>query len=131
MPKEEGLTLQSIAVNELSLASKLTIALSLTVELIRLHDPKLYGGVHIHNDIKPSNIMVNLDNMTARFIDYGFATRSGEIFWGGTPLYEAPEYLDGKAPRRRSGDVYSLGLILFQLFESADNAFFRLPKQSV
>jgi serine/threonine protein kinase len=130
MPKETGLSLDNINPNELSLTQKFKIALLLTQELMRLHDPMIYGGIHIHNDIKPANIMVNLDPLRVRFVDYGLAKRKGELTTGGTPLYAAPENAGLSVPSNQTGDVYSLGFVLFQLFEPSENAFKSLPQKA-
>jgi serine/threonine protein kinase len=87
----------------------------------------------VHNDLKPSNIMICSDR-TLRVMDFGLATsvsaRRGlfsslaPIF--GTPQYMSPEQVKGKRTDART-DVYTLGVMLFEMltgklpFESHDH----------
>jgi len=74
----------------------------------------------IHRDLKPSNIMLD-DAGNAYLTDFGLAklvegsadlTKSGNIV--GTPAYMSPEQLRDEPLDRRT-DVYSLGVILYQM----------------
>ena len=80
----------------------------------------------IHRDLKPSNILLDYEEMNeqvyVRLIDFGIATRQGEeaapplTMTGhevGTFAYMAPERLNGIAAP--SNDIYSLGVILYQM----------------
>jgi serine/threonine protein kinase len=74
----------------------------------------------LHRDIKPSNILLTnsgqvflTDFSLAKVESTGFdITRSDEFV--GTLRYCAPESLDGVYSQQ--GDIYSLGLVLFELF---------------
>jgi serine/threonine protein kinase/formylglycine-generating enzyme required for sulfatase activity len=83
----------------------------------------------IHRDLKPSNVLVGLDAGTPlpKVIDFGIAkamgaqltehtlqTGLGQIL--GTPAYMSPEQADlGSADIDTRSDVYSLGVILYEL----------------
>ena len=71
----------------------------------------------LHRDLKPANVMID-GRGHARITDFGLAVisdraRAEEV--AGTPAYIAPEQLAGEVASVRS-DLFSLGLILYQLF---------------
>src|SRR3984885_9387415 len=72
-----------------------------------------------HRDLKPENIMVDA-NGNVKIMDFGIA-RSMEAVTRmtgsmvGTPQYMAPEQVGGKTVDYRT-DIYSLGLILYEMF---------------
>jgi eukaryotic-like serine/threonine-protein kinase len=90
----------------------------------------------IHRDLKPENIFVLLEQGFAPYIkilDFGIAkiqnnrplssptpnahaehlTQQGEIF--GTPAYMSPEQCEDSKNADRRSDIYSLGIVLFEL----------------
>ncbi len=97
-----------------------------------------HGVGVLHKDIKPGNVLVELDaaqTPRARLGDFGSGrvldpdqldalgiTRLGYTHTqadsagatSGTPLYTAPEVLAGQPPTIRS-DIYSLGVLLYQM----------------
>jgi len=84
----------------------------------------------IHRDLKPENIYLcprGANKDFVKVLDFGLAkltsaggdekvshkTRTGSVM--GTPFYMAPEQCEGKASIDHRADVYSLGVILFEM----------------
>lgn len=77
----------------------------------------LHANGFIHGDVKPTNIMVNIQG-TVKLVDFGRAARIGEqvnIFLG-SPLYMPPE-----SHRREPGfiqsDIFSAGLVGLEMLQ--------------
>lgn len=72
----------------------------------------------VHRDLKPENLMVQADG-SPMVLDFGLAvpadepglTTAGEML--GTPLYMAPEQIDGQ-PVTPATDVFALGVVLYE-----------------
>ena len=77
----------------------------------------LHANGFIHGDIKPTNIMVNIQG-TVKLVDFGRAARIGEPvnILLGSPLYMAPE-----SHRREPGfvqsDIFSIGLVGLEMLK--------------
>jgi serine/threonine protein kinase len=84
----------------------------------------------VHRDLKPSNIMVTRDQGMVKLLDLGIAkisdmggtetalTTAGQLL--GTPYYMSPEQwgeipLDGKLEIDGRADVYSLGVVVYEI----------------
>ena len=91
----------------------------------------------VHRDLKPENVMID-SRGNVKIMDFGIA-RSMESLTRmtgamvGTPAYMAPEQVAGKPVDYRT-DIYSLGLILYEVFTgtqafTADNAVAVAMKQ--
>lgn len=113
MPLLSGATL-----DELIRTSNQSLTVERTVEIIiqacrglqAAHDENL-----VHSDLKPSNIFVT-DDGTVKIIDFGVVhladLRTVSVVMG-TPIYMAPEQLDGK-PATALSDIFSLGVICYE-----------------
>jgi hypothetical protein len=74
----------------------------------------------IHRDLKPGNLMLSRDGRVwvidfglARCFDDATLTSTGQLL--GTPLYMSPEQVTGRIELTAKTDVYSLGLVLYEL----------------
>lgn len=73
----------------------------------------------VHRDLKPENVMIDASG-NVKIMDFGIARsmEAGTRLTGsmvGTPAYMAPEQVGGKAIDYRT-DIYSLGLMLYEMF---------------
>ena len=74
----------------------------------------------VHRDIKPDNLLLDgkgkvhlIDFGVARFFDDQSVTYTGQLV--GTPLYMSPEQVTGRGVIDSRTDIYSLGLVLYEL----------------
>ena len=124
----EGLTLRDLLAREapLDFARSLSIMLQTCAAVGAAHDAGL-----IHRDLKPANIFIEqrantpavvkvLDFGVAKFAveeqaddDYQTLTQVGAII--GTPRYMSPEQCSGSGGVTPASDVYSLGIILYEM----------------
>lgn len=84
------------------------------LSLVKLNDvhTKLQ---RVHNDIKPSNILVKQDLKDIYFIDFEFAQPSGRYCESGTSNYIAPERLLDPVQSFYQSDLFSLGVTFASL----------------
>jgi len=79
----------------------------------------------MHRDIKPENILISEDLDDLRLLDFDAAhcmAESTSLTPAGTPLYAAPELLEGD-PSTASSDIWGVGLCLYIMLTGA------LPKR--
>ncbi|HRG76873.1 MAG TPA: adenylate/guanylate cyclase domain-containing protein [Leptospiraceae bacterium] len=105
---------------DLGLKTKLRIAIQIVEALEFIHQNEV-----IHMDIKPDNIIVNLERNYLQVIDFGISTRLSRE----NPYLSSPENLEGTlvyiSPEQTGRmnrsvdyrtDFYSLGVTLYELF---------------
>lgn len=112
----EGRTLRELLVDgRLSVGHAVRIALQITEAITHAHDQGVF-----HCDIKPENVQLTGDR-SAKVLDFGLArarfdpsdaSERGKLL--GTPGYMAPERLI-RGTLNASGDIYCVGVILFEL----------------
>jgi len=128
----EGHTLRDVLMREgpLDVARAVSIMLQTSAAVAAAHDAGL-----IHRDLKPGNIFIAqradtvavvkvLDFGAAKFAveeqaddDYQTLTQVGALI--GTPRYMSPEQCSGSGPVTPASDVYSLGIILYEMLSGA------------
>lgn len=99
----------------LSIEQVFAIGIQVAEALNYAHEQKV-----VHRDVKPGNIIFDLDKGQLKVTDFGIAcltdnsrTRTGTVL--GSPFYMSPEQIAGKKVDGRS-DLFSLGVTLYQLF---------------
>ena len=84
-------------------------------------------GLIAHRDLKPSNLMVDA-NEFIKVTDFGpspFSISHHSVQSGpaGTPLYMAPETFEESAPINQKSNIYSAGIILYNLMSGGKMPF--------
>ncbi|MDF2549020.1 MAG: putative serine/threonine protein kinase [Chlamydiales bacterium] len=114
-----GVTLQEWLNRPLSLKKALDLLLQIAYAVCHLHT----HGI-IHRDLKPENILVNAKGQI-KLIDFGIAhllkerAAEGALQASrliGTPIYMSPEQRADPESVSYPSDVYSLGIIAYELF---------------
>jgi serine/threonine protein kinase len=103
----------------LSIVTKICDALDHAHNKELIYEDRTQYGV-IHRDIKPENIMIEQGG-EVKLMDFGIArcaqvvdqTTAGTI--KGTVPYMSPEQLDGRTDIDHRTDIYSLGVVLYEL----------------
>lgn len=112
----QGISLKQFLLEKsLSLKKALEIVLQVAYALCHLHS----HGI-VHRDLKPENILIT-DNGEIKVIDFGIAqlvdeeTETKSKHFIGTPVYMSPEQKENPAQAGFSSDIYSLGIITYEL----------------
>lgn len=104
---------QVIQQEKLNLSSKISLLMQICKGMAAAHK----NGV-IHRDIKPSNILVDAEGHV-QILDFGIAWlaasgHSENIV--GTPNYMSPEQFEHPESVTHLSDIYSLGVIMYEIF---------------
>lgn len=117
----EGSTLRTVtASGNLEPAHALEIVPHLCDALQYAHDKGI-----VHRDIKPENILLSVEGVV-KIADFGLSrilnnesespfalTATNQVL--GTPRYMAPEQLEGKKEIDHRADIYSLGVVIYEM----------------
>ncbi len=90
------------------------ITLQLLEALKYMHQRQIY-----HRDLKPDNVMITYKGNNVKIIDFGLAAADSQIdnlAKAGTPRYAAPELMTKASAVDGRSDIYSLGLMLIEMF---------------
>ena len=83
------------------------------VRFLHAADPQV-----IHGDLKAANILVDR-SFRAKVADFGLSQKK-HLGGTGTPFWMAPELLRNESSNTTSSDVYSFGIILYEVFSRRD-----------
>ena len=78
-------------------------------------------GMRAHSDIKPDNILIDSD-FNLKITDFGLSKSfvTENVVGGGTPLYNSPEQIIDSTKIDHRSDIYSFGIVLYQLITQGD-----------
>lgn len=78
----------------------------------------------VHQDVKLENILYDPQKKLYKLSDFGLATIDSAERPGGTRYFKPPEYKEANAKPTKVGDLYSLGMVAYLLFNNS-----KLPEQ--
>ncbi len=121
----EGRSLDDVLIDEAPLPARRVadIGRQIASALVGAHERNF-----VHRDLKPENIMLTVQDGVSDFVkvlDFGLAaliddesTKAARLtaqgLRVGTPLFMAPEYIEGTHSDHR-GDLYALGVVMYML----------------
>ncbi len=127
---------EGVPVNEFAERENLSVEEKLEL-FLKICDGVAYAhrNLIVHRDIKPSNIFVTADG-TPKLLDFGLAKilesganslQTETALQPMTPAYASPEQLRGE-PISTASDIYSLGVVLYELLTDHRPYYFKSNK---
>ena len=110
----EGRTLSQFLAENPTLAMRSRVFEQLLQAVSYIHRNGL-----VHNDIKPENILITRSDNDVKLIDFGLADNDAHYLartLGCTPAYASPELLSRCNDVDARSDIYSLGVIMSEVF---------------
>jgi serine/threonine protein kinase len=112
-------------------------SVAITVDICRAVDAITKYGM-VHRDIKPGNILLTPDG-TAKLTDFGIAQLSNAsersqataVRHPGTPKYMSPEQENSVGYLDERSDLYSLGLVLYEMLTGQAYKAARKPARQI
>lgn len=94
--------------------------LAISIQLADALDYAWENFSMVHGDIKPENLLITDSSHTLKLADLGLAHISGRAnsddgSFMATPMYVAPEVVSGDGPAGVGSDIYSFGVMLYEL----------------
>jgi len=131
----DGSNLSSLVEKGIDRINSIRIAMAIADALAAVHRRGL-----VHRDIKPENVMLSLNPIGGRLvdwlklIDFGLALKAGKTppVLLGTAEYCGPEQFSAQSPAHPGNDVYALGVTLFLMLTGTfpfTGTFEELPSQ--
>ncbi len=126
----EGKTLRQLIGNvHDSLQDRVRLIAIVADALHYAHQKKL-----IHRDVKPDNILIEVETNTPFITDFGLAIREDDyarqLDVAGTPSYMSPEQALGEGHRLDGrSDVFSLGVVLYEIITTRRPFRDQLPQK--
>ncbi|MCA1723495.1 MAG: protein kinase, partial [Thermomicrobia bacterium] len=126
----DGTDLRELLKKEGALSVERAVALTIEIAeaLEAVHEQEI-----VHRDLKPANIMITRRG-TAKLADFGIAQVGHEsmrtriaVGHPGTPMYMSPEQSSGQQYLNGASDLYSLGLILYEMLVGTPYVQIRQP----
>lgn len=91
--------------------------LALSISLAKAYE-SLHRKGYVYQDIKPENIIVDMEQMKCIAIDFGLVIDTkgkSDVKLGGTPTYMSLEALNRSTPNLKD-DIYAIGMIVALIF---------------
>ena len=120
MKKIDGVSLDFILdmyLHTLNVTTRIRLAKNILRELRKIHIKKI-----AHRDIKPKNILINLNTQEVKIVDFGLSRHFEEADKGkhGTLGFVPPEAYTKNYPLNHLSDIWSAGIVLWLLFNTSE-----------